>query len=71
MKLIHVVHVQKFNKRHMPDQMHYVGEVKELAQQLAGHGCKEKFEFVQDLLNYLRKADNDKDFNLIHSYEAN
>lgn len=71
MKLIHVVHVQKFNKRHMPEQQHYVGTVRELAQKLLGYQQRGDFETVQELLGHLRKSDVDKDFDLVHSYEEN
>lgn len=69
MKLIHVVHVQKFNKRHMPDQLHYVGELKELVQQLLGYNCVDSFDSVQQFLGYMTRQDESKDFNLVHSYE--
>lgn len=69
MKLIHVVHVQKFNKRHMPEQFHYVGTVRELASKLAGYQQRAAFETVQELLGHLRNSDVDKDFDLVHSYE--
>lgn len=70
MKIIHVVHVQKFNKRHMPDQFHYVGTVRELANKLVGYQHRGDFETVQELLGHLRKSDTDKDFDLVHSYEV-
>lgn len=69
MKIIHVVHVQKYNNRHMPDQFHYIGELKELEQQLLGYNNKESFDSVQQLLGYLTKQNQNKDFNLVHSYE--
>lgn len=69
MKLIHVIHVQRFNKRHMPVQSHYVGSVRELAKQLAGQQRNRDFKTVQELLDYLRSSSKDKDFELIHSYE--
>ena len=70
MKLIHVIHVQRFNKRHMPVQSHYVGSVRELAKQLAGQQGNRDFKTVQELLDYLRSSSSkDKDFELIHSYE--
>lgn len=69
MKLIHVVHVQKFNKRHMPEQFHYVGTVRELAAKLVGYQQRGDFETVQELLGHLRNSDINKDFDLVHSYE--
>ena len=69
MKLVHVVHVQKFNKRHMPDQFHYVGTVRELAQKLVGYQQRGDFETVQELLGHLRNSDANKNFDLVHSYE--
>jgi|GEM_PF-4444356 len=70
MNLIHVVHVQKFNKRHMPEQFHYVGTVRELTSKLVGYQHRGDFETVQELLGHLRKSDVDKDFDLVHSYES-
>jgi hypothetical protein len=69
MKLIHVVHVQKYNQRHMPDQYHYVGTLDEIGQQLIGYTYKESFGSIQELLSYCIKKHENKDFNLVHSYE--
>ena len=70
MKVIYVVHVQKFSKRHMPDQSHHVGTVRELARELAGYQKRADFETVQELLGHMRNLDKDKDFDLVHSYEV-
>ena len=53
----------------MPNQLHYVGSLDELDQQLIGYNYKEPFDSVQQLLGYLTKQDLAQDFNLVYNYE--
>lgn len=70
MKLIHIIHVQKYNLRHMPEQLHYDGTVVQLAARLVGFNEKDDFDSIQDLLIHLRKTDSGKDYNLVYSHEV-
>lgn len=70
MEIIYVVHVIKYNLRHMPEFYHVVGNLQQIRDEILGLGNLQQFDYACEVISFANQVHKERGYQIVHSYEA-